>query len=137
MAKTDPPASVREIACRLAEPSPMRRGSLSQRYVKCSKPGCRCSEDPEARHGPYTSVVRTVGGRTQSRLVPASQADMLRSQIEDGKQFRQDVEAYWRACEVWADAELDAAEATSQEGAKKGASKQRSKPRSSSRSKRS
>ena len=135
MPNDDAPLPVREIVGRLAEPTPMRRGSLSVRYVKCNKPGCACADDPEARHGPYTSVVRTVGGQTRSRRVPAAQTDVLREQIEAGKRFRKDVEAYWQACEEWADAELDSAEATSQEVAKKGASKRTSKRKSSRRSK--
>ena len=135
MPNDDVPSPVQEVASRLAEPKPMRRGSLSVRYVKCNKPGCACADDPEARHGPYTSVVRTVGGQTRSRRVPAAQTDMLRGQIESGQRFREDVEAYWQACEQWADSELDSAEATSQEVAKKGASKTTSKRRSSRRSK--
>ncbi len=132
MPSADVPPPVREVVSRLAEPKPMRRGSLSVRYVKCNKPGCACADDPEARHGPYTSVVRTIGGKTRSRRVPAAQADVLRQQIETGQRFRKEVEAYWQACEQWADAELDsAAEATSHGLAKKGASKKPSKRKSS------
>jgi len=137
MPNNDVPPSVHEIATRLAEPKPMRRGSLSVRYVKCNKPGCPCADDSEARHGPYTSVVRTIGGRTQSRLVPAAQTDVLRRQIEAGQQFRKEIEAYWQACEQWADEELDSAEGTSQEVAKKGGSEKPSRRKSSRRSKRS
>jgi hypothetical protein len=109
----------------------MRRGSLSERYVKCHKPGCACAEQPEARHGPYYSISRVVNGRTQSRWLTVEQAGLARQQVQAAHQYRRQVEAYWQACEQWADTELEAAgEATSQEGAKKGASKRRSKPRS-------
>jgi hypothetical protein len=131
------PPDIRHLATELAEPKPMRRGSVSERYVKCHKPGCSCAERLQARHGPYYSVSRVVRGRTQSRWLSAGQAQAVRRQIEAGQQFRQHVEAYWQACEQWADAELDAPEAASQEAAKKGASKRRSKPRSSPRSTRS
>jgi len=133
---TDVPAPVRALAQRLADPKPMRRGSFSVRYLKCNKAGCACADDPDARHGPYTSVVRTVGGQTRSRLVPAAQATLLRQQVEAGQQFRKQVEAYWQACEQWADAQLETPEAAAQEGAKKGGSKRPSRPRSSPRSKR-
>ena len=133
----DIPAPVREWVRRLAAPKPMRRGSLSVRSLRCNKPGCACATDPDARHGPYTSVVRTVAGRTRSRLVPAAQAELLREQVQAGQHFRKAVEAYWQACEDWADGQLEAAQATSTEAAKKGASKRPSKPRSSPRSKRS
>ena len=131
------PQDVLELARELAEPRPMRRGSLSVQYVKCNKPGCRCGEHPEARHGPYTSVVRTVGGKTRSQRVPTPKAKMLRRQVEAGQRFRRYVEEYWHACEQWADEELRAPEAASQEAAKKGGSKGRSTRRSSPRSKRS
>ncbi|MBI2892850.1 MAG: hypothetical protein HYY06_04810 [Deltaproteobacteria bacterium] len=80
--------------------------------------------------------MRTVGGKTRSRAVPAAQAQRLRAQVEAGQEFREHVEAYWQACEQWADAQLDAPEAASQEAAKKGASKRPSTPRSSGKSKR-
>jgi len=112
----------------------MRRGSLSERYVKCSKPGCSCAEHPEARHGPYYSVSRVVKGSTKSRWLTGEQAGQVREQLEAGQQFRKHIEAYWQACERWADARLEAPEAASQEAAKKGASKRRSPPRSSRKS---
>ena len=132
----DAPDPVRDLARRLAEPRPMRRGSLSVRFIRCNKPGCPCAGKDEARHGPYTSVVRTVGGKTVSRMVPAAMAEVLRRQIEAGQQFRKDVEAYWQACERWADAEIEAPKAASQEVAKKGGSKRRSTSKSFARSKR-
>jgi len=138
MAETpDIPGPVRTLAAQMAAPTPMRRGSLSERYVKCSKPGCACAERPIARHGPYYSLTRTVGGRTQSRFVPAMQTTRVRQQIAAGQQFRRHVDAFWDACEQWADAQLDAPEAAAQEAAKKGAAKRPSTRRSSPRSKRS
>ena len=129
------PAAVRELSLRLALPRPMRRGSLGKRFVKCSKPGCRCSHDSAARHGPYFSLVRTVAGRTQSRWVAADDSSLMRQQIEAGAQFRKDVAAFWGACERWADAELEAKSAAAEESAKKNASKRPSPKSSSKRSK--
>ncbi len=59
------PARVRDLAMQMVQAQPMRRGSVSERYVKCSKPGCRCVTNPKARHGPYFSLTRGVGGRTR------------------------------------------------------------------------
>ena len=28
-------------------------GTLLERMKICGKPGCRCAQDPQARHGPY------------------------------------------------------------------------------------
>ena len=60
----------------------MRRGSLSERYVKCSKPGCPCATDPQARHGPYVSLTRAVEGQTQSRLDAEMVARLQRAESE-------------------------------------------------------
>ena len=131
------PAGVREVATELAKPRPMRRGSVSERSMKCGRKQCRCQHDLQARHGPYYSLTRAEGGTTRSRYLSAEQAAVARQQVEAGQRFRKQVEAYWQACEQWADAQLEDTEAASQEAAKKGASKRRSKPRSSPRSKRS
>ena len=130
------PAQVRSLVDQLVQPRPMRRGSVSERYVKCNKAGCPCADQADARHGPYYSVSRVVKGRTQSRWLDAEQAKVVRQQVDAGQEFRKHVESYWQACEQWADAQL--AEAASEtEAAKKGGSKRRSRARSSPRSKRS
>ena len=136
MAKApDVPERVRELAAQLAAPTPMRRGSFSERYVKCSKPGCRCAEDPAARHGPYSSLTRGVRGQTQSRWLTAEQGDLARRQVAAGQRFRAEVEAYWAACEAWADAQLTAPAAPA--AGQKGGSRQPSRRRRSARSGRS
>jgi hypothetical protein len=133
--QTEVPVAVREALMALLEPRPMRRGSLSERYMKCNKPGCPCSQDPKGRHGPYFSLTRGIGGSTFSRLVSGDQARVARLQVDAAQQFRKDIERYWRACETWADAQLEATEVTSQEAdLKKGASKKpsmRKSPRKS------
>ena len=134
MPSTPPlPEAVGDLAARLADPKPMRRGSVSERYMKCGQRACRCQEDLQARHGPYYSLTRAEGGTTRSRYLTREQAAVVRRQAETGQQFRQQVEAYWQACEQWADAQLDVPEAASQEAAKKGGSTRRLKPRSSPR----
>jgi hypothetical protein len=123
----------RVVSAPLAEPKPMRRGSVSERYVKCSKPGCPCAERPEARHGPYYSWTRKIDGRTQSRFLTREQADLVRGQIAAGQSFRQALETVWEVCEAWADVELQDATATAQE-AEKGGSMRKSKRRSDKKS---
>jgi hypothetical protein len=132
-----PPDGVVDAATLLAEPEPMRRGSVSERFMKCGQAGCRCREDDKARHGPYYSLTRMVQGRTRSRYLTPEQAQVAREQVAAGQRFRQRLDAYWEACERWADAQLDATEAAPDtEAAKKGASKKSSTPRSSGKSKR-
>ena len=133
----DVPANVAAAARVLAELRPMRREAVSERCMKCGQPSCACQKDPGARHGPYFTMSRVVGGKTRSRYLTAHQAELARQQAAAGQEFRRRVEAAWGICEQWADAQLEAPEAVSQEAAKKGASKRRSKPRSSPRSRRS
>lgn len=135
-APPDAPPLVRQLAADLADPKPMRRGSLSERTIKCSKPGCACAKDPKARHGPYYSLTHAVEGKTHSRFLSAEQAELVRQQIDAGREFRGRVDALWEACETWADTQLDELAASSEE-AKKGGSQLTSKTKSSRKSKRS
>lgn len=135
---TASPAAVRRIAAQhLGSASPLRRGSLTARLVKCSRPGCPCRDRPEARHGPYYSLTRSIDGRTQSRLVPEEQAELVRRQIADGRAFRDAVERHWVECERLADEQLKARADGSGTGAEKGGSARRSRRRLRERSKRS
>jgi hypothetical protein len=113
----------------------MRRGSLSERTVKCSKPGCACAQDPKARHGPYYSLTHAVGGKTHSRFLTSEQADLVRQQIDTGRKFRGRVDALWEVCEQWADSQLADVSASSSGEAKKGGSKRISKTKSRRKSK--
>ncbi|MGH9381713.1 MAG: DUF6788 family protein [Thermoanaerobaculia bacterium] len=136
MPKTDPvPESVRILADKLRQARPMRRGSLGVRFIKCGKARCACATDDTARHGPYFSLTRSRTRGTQSRRLTAEQAARAREQLAAGREFRHVVEAFWQACEAWADAELEATAAGS--AAKKGGSRRPSTPTSSPRSRRS
>ena len=89
----------------------MRRGSVNERRMKCGQANCACQQDAKARHGPYYTLTQATGGKTHSRYVRAEQVPALRRQIEAGREFRRRVEAYWDACEQWADAELEQTQA--------------------------
>jgi uncharacterized protein DUF6788 len=131
------PPRIRQLVTELAQPQPMRHGSLSQRTIKCGKAGCACADDPKARHGPYFSLTWAVKGETHSRLLTAERAAVAQRQIAAGRQFRKRVDGYWEACEEWADAELEILPSASTGEAKKKGSKQNSKATSSRKSKRS
>ena len=102
------PPGVHDLASELADVIPMRRGSLSTRAIKCGKPGCACARDPKARHGPYLSLTRADGGKTHFRFLTPEQSVAAKRQIEAGRAFRDRINAYWDACERWADRELAA-----------------------------
>jgi hypothetical protein len=130
------PARVVALSSALSQPKPMRRGTLNERRMKCGQPHCPCQQDPQARHGPYFTLTQAWRGKTRTRYVSAEQLSTLRHQIEAGRQFRQQVETYWEACEHWADVELSQASEPSAQGAEKKGSRRASKPRSPTRSKR-
>jgi Family of unknown function (DUF6788) len=129
------PASVREFAAVLSHPKPMRRGSVSERTMKCGQSGCPCHQDPKARHGPYFSLTRPVAGKTQSRYLNREQAAIAEQQIADGHRFREQLEDYWAACEQWADAQLEGSQAAATAAAKKGGSRRNSNSKSAKKSK--
>jgi hypothetical protein len=137
MDHTSPPARLRQLAAELAQPKPMRRGSLSERTIKCSKPDCACADHPKTRHGPYFSLTRAVQGKTRSRFLTPEQAALARQQIEAGRKFRSKLEAYWEGCEDWADGELEGSATVSAQEAEKGGSQGSFKRRSSRKSRRS
>src|ERR1700739_1340850 len=114
------PARIRDLAAQLSQARPMRRGSFSERYVKCSKPGCPCASDANARHGPYFSLTRGVGGRTESRFVSAAQAELVRRQVQAGQHFGRQVEAFWEAWQECANAQLEGPTAASEAAQKRG-----------------
>ena len=130
------PPPVRQLAAELAVLKPMRRGSLSERTIKCSKPNCACAQDPKARHGPYYSLTHVVEGKTRSRFLTAEQAEVAQRQIDAGREFRGRVDAFWGACEEWADTQLAEVATAAEEGGKKN-SNRTSKPKSPKKSKRS
>ena len=134
---TAAPPRVRQIASELAHPQPMRRGSVSERTIRCGKPGCACAQDPKARHGPYHSLTQAVGGKTRSRFLTAEQATIAQRQVAAGRDFRRHIDDYWEACEQWADSQLELVPRASSEEAEKGGSRRTSKTTSSRKWKRS
>jgi len=92
-ARPDVSPPVRQLAAQLADANPMWRGSLSERTMKCSKPGCACAKDPKARHGPYLSLTHAVGRKTRSRFLTAEQAGPVRRQIHAGRVSKLEIAA--------------------------------------------
>ena len=124
------PPQVAVLSAALSQPRPMRRGTVNERRMKCGQARCACQRDPKARHGPYYMLTQATGGKTRSRYVDSDQVPLLRRQIEAGRGFRQQVEAYWEACEQWADAELEqtqAAEAAEKKGSRRASAKRLAK----------
>ena len=69
-------------------------GTLLRRMKMCGKPGCRCAEDPEARHGPYYEWGHMKGGKLVHRTVTAEQAALLRRAIANYRKAKKLMKAW-------------------------------------------
>jgi hypothetical protein len=95
----------------------MRRDSVAERFVKCSKAGCACATDPKARHGPCFSLARAVKGSTRSRFLTPRQDEIATRRVQAGHEFSHQEDACLKRCEQWAGEEPDQPPAASAEAA--------------------
>jgi hypothetical protein len=74
-------AKIREIISRVEFAC---SGTLLERRKVCGKPGCRCAQDPTARHGPYYEWTRRhKRSLLLHRVVTVEQAQMIREAIKN------------------------------------------------------
>lgn len=72
----------------LAEIDYLCSGTLLTRMKVCGKPGCRCAQDPLARHGPYHEWGHMKGGALVHRTVTGEQASLLRQAIDNHRRAK-------------------------------------------------
>jgi len=82
-------ALAEQLAAELATVGFISPGSLVSRYTSCGKPGCRCQADPPQRHGPYYQWSRAVAGKTVSRRLNETEAELYRSWIGNRRRLEQ------------------------------------------------
>lgn len=80
-------------------------GTLLQRTKVCGKPGCRCANDPSARHGPYFEWGHMKGGKLVHRTVSPEQAAILKIAIANHRQAKKLMQAWEQETERLFDAE--------------------------------
>jgi len=83
-------------------------GTLLQRTKVCGKPGCRCAQDPSARHGPYYEWGHMKGGRLVHRTVSPEQATILQLAIANHRKAKKLMRAWENETERLFDAEAPA-----------------------------
>jgi hypothetical protein len=76
-----------ELAAELATVGFISPGSVVSRYTSCGKPGCRCQADPPQRHGPYYQWSRAIAGKTVSRRLNETEAELYRDWIANRKRL--------------------------------------------------
>jgi hypothetical protein len=63
-------------------------GTLYEHLSRCGKPGCRCAEDPAARHGPYYDWGHMQSGKLVRRRLSAEQAQLMRRAIDNYRKVK-------------------------------------------------
>jgi hypothetical protein len=103
MSPRPPDALLRQVPARIARICEAIRavdylcsGTLLRRTKLCGNPGCRCAQDPAARHGPYYEWGHMRGGKLVHRMVSARQAALLRAAIKNYRKVRRLLRA-WEA----------------------------------------
>lgn len=92
------PAEVRAIRAELARIGPVLPGTVTQRYTRCGRPGCRCMADPPQPHGPYWSWTRKVANKTVTRYLSEEEYADYRPWFDNARRLRELVGELEKAC---------------------------------------
>jgi len=74
-----------QIKAELSDLGFILQGSVTERWMECGKPACRCHEDPEARHGPYFQWSWKSRGRTYSVYLTKEQASLCKQWVKNNR----------------------------------------------------
>ena len=78
----------RELAAQLATIGLIHSGSVTRRYTHCGTPGCKCHADPPQPHGPYYQWTAKINGKTVTRRLNETEADLYQEWIDNDRQLR-------------------------------------------------
>ena len=78
----------RELAAQLADIGLIHSGSLTRRYTRCATPGCKCHADPPQPHGPYYQWTAKINGKTVTRRLNQTEAQLYEEWIANDRQLR-------------------------------------------------
>jgi hypothetical protein len=77
-----------EIAQQLAGIGLICSGSVTRRYTRCGTTSCKCHADPPQPHGPYYQWTTKVDGKTVTRRLSPTQADLYQEWIANDRKLR-------------------------------------------------
>lgn len=97
-----------------------RPGSLVERYRKCGKPYCHCSQPGERGHGPSYSLTRSVKGKTITKIIPKEEVEETKQQIQEYHRFQNLIGELVNTNETICDVQLEVKKQASVEAKKKG-----------------
>lgn len=78
----------RDLAQRVAEVGFISAGSITRRYTRCATENCRCRADPPQPHGPYWQWTAKVDGKTVTRRLTPTEADLYQQWIDNDRELR-------------------------------------------------
>ncbi len=78
----------RELTAQIAEIGIIAAGSVTRRYTHCTSAGCRCNADPPTPHGPYWQWTTKVGGKTVTKRLTATEAQLYQEWIGNDRRIR-------------------------------------------------
>ena len=82
------------IRSAFAEVEYISSGTLHTRMKVCGKSGCRCAQDPQARHGPYYEWGHMVEGKLVRRVLTPQQAELLQHAIDNHRHAKRLLRAW-------------------------------------------
>ena len=74
---------------------PARRGSLCEQYFTR-----KAADGTRRRTGPYYVLTRSVGGKTRSERIPASDVPRVRAELERGRRLQEIFEQIFEVAEA-------------------------------------
>jgi hypothetical protein len=78
----------RALAAQLTDIGYITAGSITLRSTRCGSPNCRCHADPPQLHGPYWQWTAKVRGKTVTRRLSESEANLYKQWIGNDRQLR-------------------------------------------------
>jgi hypothetical protein len=82
----------RELAAQLATIGLIHSGSVTRRYTTCGTSGCRCHAEPPQPHGPYYQWTAKTNGKTVTRRLSESEAELYGEWIDNDRRLRRLIE---------------------------------------------
>lgn len=78
----------RALAAQLAQVGYIAAGSITSRRTRCGNTNCRCHADPPQMHGPYWQWTAKVDGKTVTRRLSPTEAQLYQQWIDNDRQLR-------------------------------------------------
>jgi len=82
-------AEIERLKAALDEIGIVLRGTVTERYMPCGRPGCRCQANPPSLHGPYFQWTTKVEGKTRTVRLSPEELPLYRGWIANGRKLDQ------------------------------------------------